>query len=72
MRNTYTVQIGSEMSPNFSEIECSSRREAMEIARAEASKTTQHIFVSFYRHSDSQTVFINPDGSHAITGQAWN
>jgi hypothetical protein len=33
--------------------------------------TSNQIFISFFRDSDGQTGFLNPDGSHTITGTSW-
>lgn len=63
----YTVQIGEYNGfPNCS------KREAMKIARDEAKKNPgQKVFVTWFRSSDRQVGYLNSDGNHDITGEAW-
>lgn len=30
------------------------------------------VHVSWYRESDGQSGYLNPDGNHAITGESWS
>lgn len=32
----------------------------------------RNIFITFYRPSDGQTGYLNPDGNHSPTGESWN
>jgi hypothetical protein len=41
-------------------------------AATDAGIASQNVFVSWYRESDGQNGFLNPDGSHAVTGQSWS
>jgi hypothetical protein len=42
-------------------------------AEKEARKSSEYdlIFVSWYRKSDGQHGYLNPDGNHAIIGKSW-
>jgi len=44
-------------------------KEAVALAEKHADKG--HVFVRFYRQSDGQVGYLNPDGNHDITGKAW-
>lgn len=46
------------------------KNEAIGIARREASAGKQ-VFVTWFRKSDGQHGYLNRDGNHAITGEAW-
>lgn len=51
-------------------------RVAMAIATREAEKlrssgSDARVYVQWYRKSDGQKGYVNPDGNHAITGKAW-
>ena len=49
-----------------------SKKQAVMMARAAAAKYPGHkVFVSWGRASDGQQGYLNPDGNHAITGEAW-
>lgn len=49
-------------------------KKAAKVAREYVEKYPQpqyQVFVSWYRSSDGQHGYLNSDGNHAITGQAW-
>lgn len=49
-------------------------RNATKTAREYAEKYPKpqyQVFVSWHRSSDGQTGYLNSDGNHAITGEAW-
>jgi len=67
----YTVEI-SKQGYNLSYIPDLSLAQAKKIARQEAAKHRDcQVFVTWTRQSDGQHAYVNPDGNHAITGQAW-
>ena len=72
MSRNYTVQIGEEFSPNSATISGLTKTEAVKEAREASKNSDQTVFVSFYRASDGQTVYLCPDGSYDITGQSWS
>lgn len=41
-------------------------------AATESGVSNQNVFVSWFRDSDGQKGFLNPDGSHAVTGISWS
>jgi hypothetical protein len=41
-------------------------------AATESGVANQNVFVSWFRDSDGQKGFLNPDGSHAVTGISWS
>ena len=47
------------------------QRRAIAAARHVARYTDGNIYISWYRASDGQHGYLNPDGNHAITGEAW-
>ena len=47
------------------------KAKAMELALAESEKGNGNVFVEFYRKSDSQRGFLNPDGNHSPNGQSY-
>jgi hypothetical protein len=58
----------------LSSIEGLSERQAIKAAKIEAAKITDgksQIFIEWYRSSDGQHGYVNPDGNHAITGHSW-
>lgn len=44
---------------------------AVALAEKHAGKGDKGIVVSFFRKNDGQTVYLNQDGNHAITGEFW-
>lgn len=67
----YTVTVNKN-GIEISSIPDCSQREARKVARDEAkSNPNAQIFVEWFRSSDGQHGYLNPDGNHAITGQAW-
>lgn len=49
-----------------------SLQDAEDLARREAmANPTHQIYITWYRASDSQRGYYNPDGAHSITGRAW-
>ena len=48
-----------------------SEEESVQTAKKEASNKDCQVFVKWYRPSDGQHGYLNPDGNHAITGKAW-
>jgi hypothetical protein len=48
------------------------KKHAIALAKAAADKyPNERVFVSWGRASDGQQGYLNPDGNHAITGEAW-
>lgn len=72
MSKNYTVQIGNEFSPNSATISGLSKAEAITEAREASKNSGQTVFVSFYRASDGQTVYLCPDGSYDVVGRSWS
>ena len=68
----YTVEVKSRSTgePVADYPDCS-QREAKQIARREAADRNNQVFVSWFRSSDGQHGYLNPDGNHAITGDTW-
>lgn len=51
-----------------------SKKEAIEIAKKEANRSENskyQIYVTWFRSSDGQKGYLNPNGDHDITGKAW-
>ena len=49
-----------------------SKKQAIALAKAAAAKyPDEAVFVSWGRASDGQQGYLNRDGNHAITGEAW-
>jgi len=68
----YTVEvIKRETGEHIADYPNCSQREAKQIARKEAKDSTNQVFVSWFRSSDGQHGYLNPNGDHAITGKAW-
>ena len=50
------------------------QRQAITVACGDAATYPQpqyKVYISWYRKSDGQRGYLNPDGNHAITGSAW-
>jgi hypothetical protein len=47
------------------------RKEAIKLARVEVRNGSKGVTISFFRASDGQRGYLNPNGSHAITGNFW-
>jgi len=47
------------------------KKQAVVKAKTLAKHTDGNIYVEWYRASDGQRGYLNPDGSHAITGEAY-
>lgn len=72
MTITYTVTATAD--PFFSGhvYPCASREEAEETARRLCRELPgESVFVEFFRESDSQRGYLNPDGSFSVTGRTW-
>jgi hypothetical protein len=49
------------------------KKEAIALAQEFAQdKTNCGVYISWFRASDGQHGYLNPNGAHAITGQAWD
>ena len=70
MKYTVEVKSRSTSEPVADYPDCS-QREAKQIAKREAADRNNQVFVSRFRSSDGQHGYLNPDGNHAITGEAW-
>lgn len=46
------------------------KNEAISTAKREAEAGNQ-VFVTWFRKTDGQQGYLNSDGNHAITGEAW-
>lgn len=71
----YTIAVSKYESSNIvlSQSERGSKkatRAAKELAK-EYPRPDYKVWVSWYRGSDGQHGYLNPDGNHAITGEAW-
>ena len=72
MTQDYTVTIESERGET-EETVVSGKRNALIQAKEDAEANPDcNVYVSFLRTSDGQRVWLNPDGNHAITGEAHN
>ena len=50
-----------------------SKKEAIETAKEEAAKkAASGVYIHWYRKSDSQHGYLNPDGNHDTTGKDWS
>ena len=47
------------------------RKAAEKLARDEKERSNGKVFITWFRASDQQHGYLNPDGNHAITGKAW-
>ena len=66
--NMYSV--GNSQSENWRDD--LSKKEAEETAKTWAKENPdKQVFISWLRKSDGQKGYLNPDGNHAITGEAW-
>jgi len=45
-------------------------REAIKTAKANSDED-KHIYITWYRASDGQKGYYNPNGDHTINGQSW-
>ena len=67
----YNIEICDEAG-GLTSFEISGEKKAMKLAREKAREYPDNkIFVSWYRSSDGQHGYLNSDGNHAITGEAW-
>jgi len=48
-----------------------SRKTAVATARAETQNANNRVYITWYRSTDGQRGYLNRDGNHAITGEAW-
>jgi len=71
MHYTVTAQNGESSEPK-AQYNGLLKNQAKAQARALAKEHPDcHVFVSWFRASDSQCGYLNPDGSYAIEGEAW-
>ena len=67
MKYTVEVQADNVVYQNLS------KREAVKTAKEEAAKKALNgVFVHWYRKSDGQHGYLNPDGNHDCTGRDWS
>jgi len=64
--NTYDVDVLVDSIPDCT------RKEVAKLAQAAAQRKGCRVYVEWYRKSDGQHGYLNPDGDHAITGVAWD
>jgi len=69
----YTVVVKDRRGNPIAEYPDNSMSAAIRQAKEEAGKDKDNrlVLVTWFRASDSQHGYLNSDGSHAITGQAW-
>lgn len=67
----YTIEIATINGEDYPETGLT-KSAAITAARKYAEKYPQkRIFISWFRGSDGQHGYLNPDGNHDITGEAW-
>ena len=67
----YSVTESSGSAPPFCHEVKLSKSAATALAERLASKGRSGIYVEFFRASDGQRGYLNPDGDHSITGEPW-
>ena len=67
----YSVTESSGFAPPFCHEVKLSKGAATALAERLASKGRSGIYVEFFRASDGQRGYLNQDGDHSITGEAW-
>ena len=67
----YTVKVTSLETGEICNFPDCSRIEAESIAEFAARNKKNQVFVTWLRPRDGQPGFLNSDGNHAITGNAW-
>ena len=67
----YSVTESSGSAPPFCHEAKLSKSAATALAERLANKGRSGIYVEFFRASDGQRGYLNQDGDHSITGEAW-
>ena len=70
----YTVAVQHKSGQIICETPDCTEKEAKKVAKIDAKnypRPDHLVFVSWFRPSDGQHGYLNPDGNHAITGEAW-
>ena len=65
----YSVELINEFGPTAEYCNVS-KKEAIKAARKESSEGRK-VFVCWFRSSDGQKGYLNPDGDHAVMGESW-
>lgn len=68
----YTVNVIANTGQTIMSTPDCSEAEAKKVAKSDAKKYPNHqVFIQWFRPSDGQHGYLNPDGNHSITGVAW-
>lgn len=68
----YTVNVIANTGQTIMSTPDCSEAEAKKVAKADVKKYPNHqVFIQWFRLSDGQHGYLNPDGNHSITGDAW-
>lgn len=72
MWKKYAIKVVDSMGYTVDEDHGLRQQDAVRIAKRKATEYPQYkVFVYWFRKSDGQTGYLNRDGNHAITGEAW-
>jgi len=71
----YTIEL-TQQGFIYQTYECDDEQDAIETAKKiienDGKNLNYEVFVSFFRSSDGQTGYLNPDGNHSPVGKDWN
>ena len=68
----YTVEVKTKSGTPISDMPGLTETQAKRAAKQAAEDNPQAlVFIHWYRSSDQQHGYLNPNGNHAITGKAW-
>jgi hypothetical protein len=67
----YNVEVETEETGTMTIATDLKLREAIKTAKSTSNSNGEKIYITWYRDTDGQHGYYNPDGNHAITGEAW-
>lgn len=71
----YTISLGQNGIEDYA-LKCETEKEAIEEVREmvenDGKNLSGNVYISWFRESDGQQGFLNPNGNHEIIGKDWN